>query len=315
MARSAMQMPIYTPEPEFKGLGIVGKAQAAAESAAAPAMQASQFLQQQQQQSEADAKTKAQAAQFQKLLQTGVQGMQGYVQEISGTQPELGQRFAAQLQNFAPLLSDPNIKREKAWEMTSWIYDSWDKQVKEANKLPELTFEQKQAQTLDTHRKTKEIDKEFEKPQRVSDAAKDRARKLAMAEKKIGMSMNNLIANIVARSENKEESLDDEAKAAAQDKFDKLWDDLNSAEIEAGGDATPKGTSLYKSPSMKYYTGPGFGHGDSDIAKPNKTSLKAYEPGKIVEYQGVKYQVKAGAVPTIKDGVQYFKQSDWEQID
>src|SRR3990167_7134468 len=276
MARSAMQMPIYTPEPEFKGLGIVGKAQAAAESAAAPAMQASQFLQQQQQQSEADAKTKAQAAQFQKLLQTGVQGMQGYVQEISGTQPELGQRFAAQLQNFAPLLSAPNIKREKAGEMTSWSYDSWDKQVKEA---------------------------------------KDRARKLAMAEKKIGMSMNNLIANIVARSENKEESLDDEAKAAAQDKFDKLWDDLNSAEIEAGGDATPKGTSLYKSPSMKYYTGPGFGHGDSDIAKPNKTSLKAYEPGKIVEYQGVKYQVKAGAVPTIKDGVQYFKQSDWEQID
>lgn len=134
MARSAMQMPIYTPEPEFKGLGIVGKAQAAAESAAAPAMQASQFLQQQQQQSEADAKTKAQAAQFQKLLQTGVQGMQGYVQEISGTQPELGQRFAAQLQNFAPLLSDPNIKREKAWEMTSWIYDSWDKQVREADK-------------------------------------------------------------------------------------------------------------------------------------------------------------------------------------
>lgn len=66
----------------------------------------------------------AQAAKFQKLLQSGQQGMQSYIQDVGKTNPELAAQFTQEFNTVAPFMQ--NLKGKELTEFAFNTYDSWN---------------------------------------------------------------------------------------------------------------------------------------------------------------------------------------------
>lgn len=230
-----MPMPVYVPEPQFKGLGVMPEASAKAEEAVQPLAQAYGAIEQQKISHE----QKVKAQQFTRLLATGVEGMGAYATEVAAKYPDLGRQFATEIQTFAPLFQDPNLTGDKAREIYTGIYDSFNRRVQERDKQAhELTPEQKAQAELNMHRKKKEIDQEFEdaKPPRpASDFDKRRMREMADSKK-----MLNVIWSKIDNEWKKqpEKEMDPEGFATWQKGMKDLQRDLNDLEIKAGYPAT-----------------------------------------------------------------------------
>ncbi len=92
-------------------------AMGAAQAAMAPA----QALIQKSQEYDTQA---AQAAKFQKLLQSGLQGMQSYVQDVAKTNPELAAQFTQEMTTFAPMIQ--GLKGKELPDFAFNVYDSWN---------------------------------------------------------------------------------------------------------------------------------------------------------------------------------------------
>lgn len=103
----------------FHGLSPL-PGQAAATQAMAP-------LQAQIDKSEAYDTQAQQAAKFQKLLQSGQQGMQAYIQDVGKTNPELAAQFTQEFQGVAPYMQ--NLKGKELTDLAFNMYDSWNGRV------------------------------------------------------------------------------------------------------------------------------------------------------------------------------------------
>lgn len=120
-------MPTTMPPPigsNFRGLSVP-EATGTAMATAQPFNQAAAGIQQGMEQ-------KRQTAQFQQLLQKGLEGVGSYVQEVGSTNPELGAQFAAEFQSVAPFIQ--SLDREKAADVVLSLYESFDGRLKEAGK-------------------------------------------------------------------------------------------------------------------------------------------------------------------------------------
>lgn len=116
-ANAYSAMPI---EPQsFHGLSPL-PGMAAAQQAMAPA-------QAQIDKSEAFDTQAAQAVKFQKLLQSGQQGMQSYIQDVAKTNPELAAQFTQEFQTVAPFMQ--NLKGKDLTDFAFNTYDSWNGRV------------------------------------------------------------------------------------------------------------------------------------------------------------------------------------------
>ncbi len=227
-----MPMPVYIPKPEFKGLGVMPEANARATDAARPVAEAYAGLEQKKVSDE----QKLKAQQFTRLLQSGVEGMNGYATEVATKYPDLGRQFQTEIQSFAPLFQDPNLTGEKAREIYSWAYDSMNRRVLERDKqVLEPTPEEKAKAELAMHRKKKEIDEEFQDPKGASDFDKRRMRDLADSKK-----MLPVIWGKIDNEWKKEpkDNIDPEAYTTWQKGMKDLQKELNDAEIKAGYPAT-----------------------------------------------------------------------------
>lgn len=69
----------------------------------------------------------AQAAKFQKLLQSGQQGMQSYIQDVGKTHPELAAQFTQEYNAVAPFMQ--NLKGKELTDLAFNTYDSWNGRV------------------------------------------------------------------------------------------------------------------------------------------------------------------------------------------
>lgn len=92
-------------------------AMGAAQAAMAPA----QGLIQKSQEFDSQA---AQAAKFQKLLQSGQQGMQSYIQDVAKTNPELAAQFTQEFTTTAPFMQ--GLKGKELTDFAFNVYDSWN---------------------------------------------------------------------------------------------------------------------------------------------------------------------------------------------
>lgn len=79
------------------------------------------------QKSEAFDTQAAQAAKFQKLLQSGQQGMQSYIQDVQKTNPELAAQFTQEFNTVAPFMQ--NLKGKELTDFAFNTYDSWNGRV------------------------------------------------------------------------------------------------------------------------------------------------------------------------------------------
>lgn len=91
------------------------------------AQQAMAPLQAKIDQSEAYDTQAAQAAKFQRLLQSGQQGMQAYIQDVQKTDPTLAATFNQEFQSVAPFMQ--NLKGKELTDMAFNMYDSWNGRV------------------------------------------------------------------------------------------------------------------------------------------------------------------------------------------
>lgn len=66
----------------------------------------------------------AQAAKFQKLLQSGQQGMQAYIQDVAKTNPELAAQFTQEFTTTAPFMQ--GLKGKELTDFALNVYDSWN---------------------------------------------------------------------------------------------------------------------------------------------------------------------------------------------
>jgi len=91
------------------------------------AMTAQAPLQAQIQKSQEADSQASQTAKFQRLLQSGQQGMQAYIQDIQKTNPDLASQFTQELQSVAPFMQ--TMKGKELSDMAFTMYDSWNGRV------------------------------------------------------------------------------------------------------------------------------------------------------------------------------------------
>lgn len=68
-----------------------------------------------------------QAAKFQRLLQSGQQGMQAYIQDVGKADPQLAATFNQEFQGVAPFMQ--NLKGKELTDLALNMYDSWNGRV------------------------------------------------------------------------------------------------------------------------------------------------------------------------------------------
>lgn len=88
------------------------------------AMAAQAPLQAQIQQSQEYDTQASKAAKFQRLLQSGQQGMQAYIQDVGKTNPDLAAQFTQEFTTVAPFMQ--NLKGKELTDMALNMYDSWN---------------------------------------------------------------------------------------------------------------------------------------------------------------------------------------------
>jgi hypothetical protein len=134
-------MPIMKPVQEpILGFGVSGAGVQDATAAAAPILQASQTLEQRG----INAKKAQEAANYQKLLRTGAEGMRAYAVEVSGIHPELGQQLAQEAEQYATFFSDPALTGDKAEQYASHFYESANNRIKHADESAKKAKEEQQ---------------------------------------------------------------------------------------------------------------------------------------------------------------------------
>jgi hypothetical protein len=123
-------MPIMRPVQEpILGFGVSGAGVQDAVGAAAPMVQASQNLEQRG----INAQKAQEAANYQKLLRSGADGMRAYATEVAGIHPELGQQLAQEAEQYATFFNDPNLTGDKAEQYASHFYESANNRIKYAD--------------------------------------------------------------------------------------------------------------------------------------------------------------------------------------
>lgn len=134
-------MPVMRPVQEpIVGFGVSGAGVQDAVGAAAPLAQASHSLEQRG----INAQKAQEAANYQKLLRSGADGMRAYVTEVAGIHPELGQQLAQEAEQYATFFSDPNLTGDKAEQYASHFYESANNRIKFADESAKKTKEEQQ---------------------------------------------------------------------------------------------------------------------------------------------------------------------------
>lgn len=113
------------------GFGVSGAGVQDAVQAAAPLVQASQHLEQKR----INAQKAQEAANYQKLLRSGADGMRAYAAEVGQKYPELGQQLAIEAEQYATFLNDPSITGDKAEGYNSHFFESGNNRYKHMEEI------------------------------------------------------------------------------------------------------------------------------------------------------------------------------------